>query len=261
MQEIAVQGICYDLKSSYLRGSADAPVVIRRCFHTASSSYFSEKGIDLKNLFANDLGDFVISDYFDIEKITARHLKPDVRLLTLGGDHSITYPIILAYATVFPDLQILQIDAHDDLYPVYQDDLYSHACPFARIMEKRLAVQLIQVGIRSLGTHVPAQLAKYPIHQYHMFNLDIAAIEIDPSIPIYISMDMDALDPAFAPGISHPEPGGMTTRQVIQLIQNIPAQVVGADIVEYNPRQDQHELTGMCATKILKEIAAKMMEA
>jgi arginase family enzyme len=78
--------------------------------------------------------------------------------------------------------------------------------------------------------------------------------------PVYISVDMDALDPAFAPGVSHREPGGLTTRQVIEIIQSLSAPVVGADIVEFNPKMDPTGMTAVVCAKILKELAARMLE-
>ena len=77
--------------------------------------------------------------------------------------------------------------------------------------------------------------------------------------PVYVSLDMDALDPAFAPGVSHREPGGLTTRQVIEIIQSINAPAVGADIVEFNPKMDRSGMTAVVCAKILKELAAKML--
>jgi len=77
--------------------------------------------------------------------------------------------------------------------------------------------------------------------------------------PLYVSLDLDVLDPAFAPGISHHEPGGMTTRELLQIIQNIPVEIIGADIVEYNPVRDVHNMTAMVAYKLMKELMAKMI--
>ena len=86
-----------------------------------------------------DRGDFKISDYREIESIAAKILADGRRLLTLGGDHSISYPLIKAYRQHFPSFEILHIDAHTDLYHEFDGDLHSHACPFARIMEQKLA--------------------------------------------------------------------------------------------------------------------------
>lgn len=254
-----IQGILYDAKSSYQRGPALAPPLIRKALLAGSMNLYSEGGVDIDNAIQKDAGDFEISDYWDIEKITARHLDMPAQILTLGGDHSITYPIIKAYQRHYPSLDIIQFDAHTDLYDIYDDDPYSHACPFARIMEHGLAARLVQVGIRTLTPHQIAQAKRYNVEIYQMKDIS----EVRPlhfKNPLYISLDMDVFDPAFAPGVSHHEPGGMSTRQVIDWIHQIDAQVVGADIVEYNPNRDFQETTAFLAAKMLKEIAGKMMD-
>ena len=118
---------------------------------------YSENLTDLNPWETWDLGDFEIQNYFDIEALTREHLTRKRKLFTLGGDHSITYPIVKAYAENYGKLDILQIDAHPDLYQDYEGDPYSHACPFARIMEDGLAQRLVQVGIRTLNPHQESQ--------------------------------------------------------------------------------------------------------
>lgn len=253
---ILLQGIGYDEKSSYQRGAALAPPLIREALHGGSMNLFAENSLTIE---LDDRGDFAIADYFDIERITARDLATGGRLITLGGDHSVTYPLIKAHRPRYPKLDILHIDAHADLYHEYEGDPHSHACPFARIMEQGLADRLVQVGIRTLNTHQAEQAEKYGVEIHQMRGLDFARVPTSFDNPLYISLDLDGLDPAYAPGVSHHEPGGLTTRQVIDLIQRLDADIVGADIVEYNPLRDTHGMTAFLAAKLLKEIAAKMM--
>ena len=85
-------------------------------------------------------------------------------------------------------------------------------------------------------------------------------IELKFSEPVYISIDLDGLDPAYAPGVSHPEPGGLSTREIINFISNIKGNIIGADIVEYNPYRDINEITAITAVKLLKEIIGKVIE-
>lgn len=258
MNQILLQGIQFDDKSSYLKGSKLAPPLIREALYSDSSNLFAENGISIEDLSIDDKGDFDITDYFDIEKITAAHLATGRKILTLGGDHSITYPIIKAHHARYPDLAILQIDAHGDLYDEFEGDRYSHACPFARIMERGLAVRLVQVGIRTLTTHQAQQAEKFKVEIHQMKDLDLNNIPAFHQ-PLYISLDLDAFDPAYAPGVSHYEPGGLSSRQVITLIQNLRAEVVGADIVEYNPNRDFQGMTAFLAAKLMKEILVKMV--
>ena len=218
---------------------------------------FSENLTSIENPAIEDKGDFEIAQYFDIEKITKNHLDQNAKILTLGGDHSITFPIIKAFSERYPKLDILHIDAHCDLYDSYEGDKFSHACPFARIMENGLAIQLIQVGIRTLNKHQADQAEKYGVEIHQMKSLDLSTIPKFKN-PLYISLDMDGFDPAFAPGVSHHEPGGLTSRQVINLIQSIDAEIIGADIVEYNPTRDFQEMTAFLAAKMMKELLGKM---
>lgn len=258
MQKILIQGIQYDEKSSFQKGPALAPPLIRKALHSGSMNLFTENGLNIETSQIEDKGDFQIDQYFDITTITSKHLDQGGKTLTLGGDHSITFPIIKAYHQKYPKLDILHIDAHADLYDNFEGDKYSHACPFARIIENGFAVKLVQVGIRTLNPHQAEQAKKFKVEVHEMKNLDIQKIPKFQN-PLYISLDIDAIDPAFAPGVSHHEPGGMTSRQVIDMIQSIDSEVVGADIVEYNPTRDFHDMTAFLAAKLMKEILGKMM--
>ncbi|MDY8135364.1 agmatinase [Aquimarina sp. 2201CG5-10] len=258
MSKILIQGIQYDEKSSFQKGPALAPPLIREILNCGSLNLFAENGTTIENSEIIDKGDFEISEYFEIEKITQRHLDQDCKILTLGGDHSITFPIIKAHHNKYKVLDILHIDAHSDLYDNYEGDPYSHACPFARIMENGFAARLVQVGIRTLNTHQAEQAEKFNVEIHQMKDLNISDIGTFKN-PLYISLDMDGFDPAYAPGVSHHEPGGLTSRQVIELIQNINTEVIGADIVEYNPTRDFQNMTAFLAAKMMKEIIAKMV--
>ena len=179
-------------------------------------------------------------------------------MITLGGDHSITYPLLKAFHKIHGPLEILHIDAHADLYDSFEGDRFSHACPFARIMEEKLASRLVQVGIRTFSGHQREQAERFGVEVIEMKDYSLEKIPRFKG-PLYLSLDMDALDPAFAPGISHHEPGGFTSRELIAIIQNIKAPLVGADIVEYNPVRDINGVTAAVCAKFLKEIAARML--
>lgn len=261
MKPIVIQGIPYDAKSSFMKGPALAPPLIRKAFKSEASNLFAENGIDISQHSIIDKGDFKIKKYLNIERITISQLKDNVRLLTLGGDHSITFPIIKAFSQFYSNIHILHIDAHPDLYHEFQGDPYSHACPFARIMEGQYAAQLTQLGIRTLNTHQMEQSEKYGVVMHRMDELNKSELHFPKTNQlVYISLDLDAIDPAFAPGVSHHEPGGLTSRQVIDLIHKIRSPVIGADIVEYNPKRDINDLTANLAAKLMKEILSKMIK-
>jgi agmatinase len=179
--------------------------------------------------------------------------------LSLGGDHAVTLPIIQAYEKHYPELNILHFDAHPDLYDEFQGNRYSHACPFARVMEEGLIKKLVQVGIRTMTPHQQEQADRFNVTLIDMKSWPKGLSKLRFTGPVYISLDLDVLDPACAPGVSHPEPGGLRTRDVITIIQQIKAPIVGADIVEYNPLRDINGMTAMVAAKLLKELADKML--
>ena len=257
MKDIIIQGIPYDDKSSFLEGAAEAPEVIREVYHSDASNYFAENGVDTKSDMVVDVGDSEIVEYFEIEQVTRNNLKKG-RVIVLGGDHSISYPVIKAFDSVYPELDILHFDAHTDLYEDFDGDRYSHACPFARVMEGGHAERLVQVGIRTLSDHQREQVDKFGVEVIEMKDFAVDKIPQFEN-PLYISIDMDAFDPAFAPGVSHQEPGGLSSRQVIDVIASLNAKIVGADIVEFNPTRDISEITGALAAKLLKELLGKMI--
>lgn len=256
---ISIQGILFDQHSSFQQGPALAPPLIRKALHSDSGNSFSEDLTNINTDLIVDSGDFNIVDYLEIEDITRNNLNDSVKLLTLGGDHSVTYPIIKAYTEKYPKLDILQIDAHADLYDDFEGVKYSHASPFARIMEAGLVERLVQVGVRTLNPHQREQANRFGVEVHEMRNLDLSQIKSFEN-PLYISLDLDGLDPAFAPGVSHHEPGGLSSREVINFIQSLDANVVGADIVEYNPHRDFQDMTAYLAAKLIKELLAKMLK-
>jgi arginase len=256
-------GLPYDASSSYLRGAAEAPALIRAALHSDAGNSWAENGVDLRaHPGLSDAGDLVLSAdaqaRSQIESGIARLLATGKRPIALGGDHSVTYPVLRALARLHPHLTILHFDAHPDLYDEFEGDRYSHACPFARIMEDGLARRLVQVGIRCMSGPQIAQVRRYGVEV-----IDMPAWEdgVRPVVdgPLYITIDLDGLDPAYAPGVSHREPGGLSVRAVVTLIQRSGGTLVGADVVEYNPRQDTGGVTGSVAAKLVKELAGRML--
>jgi arginase len=256
-------GIPFDANSSYLRGPADAPPQIREAFHCDSSNSSTESGIDLGSESVLDAGDLTLSTdeaLIAIESAVAERLDKGQSPVCLGGDHSITYPILRAFGKRFSDLTLVHFDAHPDLYEEFQGNRDSHACPFARVMEEGLAKRLIQIGIRTMNAHQRKQATRFGVEVVEMRELP-ALRKLNVSEPVYVSFDIDVLDPAFAPGVSHREPGGMSVREAITHLHAITGYVVGADVVEYNPKQDVSQLTAMVCAKILKEILGKIIAA
>jgi arginase len=253
-------GIPFDAQSSYLRGAGDAPPKIRKALACDASNSWSELAVDLGQAGVyGDAGDLTFTEknaFAAIELKVGELIEQGKRPVSLGGDHSITFPIVKAVARRYPELTIFHFDAHPDLYEDFEGNRLSHACPFARIMEAGLAKRLVQVGIRTLNRHQREQAERFGVDVVEMRGLP-AYGKLKAAGPVYITFDIDVLDPAFAPGISHREPGGMSVREAIAHLHAIEGEIVGADLVEYNPLQDVAGVTATVAAKILKEILGK----
>jgi agmatinase len=247
-----------------MRGAADGPSLVREVLWSPAGNPWTELGVRaLSDGGLTDAGDAAIADEpatarGQIEAAVADLIAGRYRPIALGGDHSITYPVMCAIGKAAPGLTILHIDAHGDLYDEFEGDRYSHACPFARIMDEGLAARLVQVGIRTLNDHQRTQARRFGVEIVEMRHWDAGA---RPAISgeVYLSVDLDGLDPAFAPGVAHREPGGLSVRDVVGLIHSVAGRIVAADIVEFNPRQDLGGVTAAVAAKVVKEIAGAML--
>lgn len=155
----------------------------------------------------------------------------------------------------------MHFDAHPDLYDTLDGDRFSHACPFARIMEEGRVRRLVQIGIRTMNPHQRSQAERFGVEVHERRDWDGTIPSLDG--PVYVTIDLDALDPAYAPGVSHHEPGGLTTRELLDSIRQIavsPASVVGADVVELNPHRDINDVTAMVAAKLTRELLGLLIE-
>lgn len=263
--DLAIIGVPFDEKSCFLRGAALGPAAIRAASTGKALNPFTELGIDLeRETVLIDWGDVDTSGDVDktfgrVEAAVLEVVGKKARPIILGGDHSITYPVVRALAKKYSSLSILHFDAHPDLYEELYGDRYSHACPFARIMEERLAKELVQVGVRAATSDQRVMARRHGVRMIEMKDLK-GGLALSFRHPLYISFDLDALDPAFAPGVSHHEPGGLTTRQAIDIIHSMKADLIGMDVVELNPTRDPSGITAAAAVKIIKETAGKMIQ-
>jgi arginase len=258
-------GLPYDGSSSFRRGAAAAPPLIRDALRSPASNSWSETGVDtgLPTSLA-DAGDLDLTNTTDvrgaIEAGLRRVLEEGGLPIAIGGDHSITYPVLRALHPLYRSLTVLHVDAHPDLYEEFEGNRFSHACPFARVMDEKLADRLVQVGIRTMNAHQREQAER---HRVEVIDMRGWVSGMRPRIngPLYVSIDLDALDPAFAPGVSHREPGGLSVRDLVTLLQSIPGPIVGADLVEFNPSQDPVGLTAPVCAKLVKELAGRMVQS
>lgn len=255
-------GIPYDRGSSHERGASGAPSRIREALSSAATNNWSETGVDVGE-HLGDAGNVSVPPDANprplIEDAIGEVLSGEQRPLVLGGDHSITHPVLRAVRAHHSRLTVLQIDAHPDLYDTFEGDPHSHACPFARVLEEDLTDRLVQVGIRTMN---PPQR-----QQAERFGVDVVSMRewadgtrVDPARPVYVSIDVDALDPAFAPGVSHREPGGFSVRDVLGLLHSLDGPIVGGDVVEFNPERDPAGRTAPVCAKLVQEMVGHMVD-
>jgi arginase len=262
--DLAILGVPFDEKASYKRGQAAGPASIRAVSTGKCYNPETELGVNLeRDTVLVDVGDVDTSGDIDksfglIRKGVAAILAKGAKPIILGGDHSITYPILGAFAGRYPKLDVLHFDAHPDLYEDLYGDRLSHACPFARILEDGLAASLVQVGLRTATEEHRELAARYGVRWVEMKDFR-EGLELTFAHPLYISFDLDALDPAFAPGVSHHEPGGLSMRQALAVLQAVRAEIVGLDVVELNPSRDVAGITAAAAFKIIQEVAGRMV--
>ncbi len=252
-------GLPTDINSSFERGAALAPAAIREALWSDRGNSSTESGLEIGvDIALVDTGDLPLTDKdiaADDRSISDAVTKGP--LIFLGGDHAVTYPIVAALAAQQGPLNILHFDAHPDLYTDFEGNPRSHASPFARIMEGGHARRLVQVGIRTLTRHCRKQAEKYGVEILPMAGFEGAQVPVLQG-PLYISVDLDGIDPSEAPGVSHPEPGGLRLREVLAAIHKQTAPIVGADIVELNPNRDVGGVTAILAAKLVREIAARI---
>jgi len=255
-------GLPTDQNSSFERGAAAAPGAIRTALFSGRGNLSTESGLEIgTDIMLTDCGDVPLLDVdaaADDALITlaiTKAIEVGAIPLLLGGDHSVTFPIVAVLAKHYGPLNILHFDAHPDIYADFEGNPRSHASPFARILEGGHAKRIVQVGIRTLNRHCREQAERYSVEILPMLDFSAEHVPVLEG-PLYISLDLDGLDPSEAPGVAHPEPGGLTVREVLSILAKQNAQIVGADIVELNPAKDVNDITAIMAAKLVREIAA-----
>ncbi len=249
-----------DCNSSFARGPAAAPAAIRAALWSDRGNLAAEDGQEIGHDFLlEDRGDLPLTETPDddaiIRNAVTESLSAGAMPILLGGDHAVSFPIVQAIAAKHGPVNILHFDAHPDLYDDFEGNPRSHASPFARILEAGLCRRLVQVGIRTLNRHCREQAARFGVEIVPIADFTPGMVPVLDG-PLYISLDLDGLDPSEAPGVSHPEPGGLRVREVLSVLHAQTGQIVGADVVELNPRFDANDRTAILAAKLVREIAA-----
>lgn len=257
---IRLFGLPTDINSSFERGAAAGPAAIRAALRSERGNLACEAGLEIgSDIALTDDGDLPLTeDTAADDAAIAGHValvqSSGEVPLALGGDHAVTYPLVAAAAARHGPVNILHFDAHPDLYADFGGNPRSHASPFARIMEGGHAARLVQVGIRTLTRHCRQQAERFGVEIIPMTGF-IHALVPALSGPLYISVDLDGIDPSEAPGVAHPEPGGLTVRELIAVLHAQRAPIVGADIVEHHPGRDIGDVTAIVGAKLVRELA------
>lgn len=264
--DFTIFGIPFDGKSSYRTGASDGPEAIRKSSSSQSISSFTETGIDLAvDTTVSDAGDITYrGDYelfrSDIETFVSNILKRRSLPVALGGDHSITYPLVKGMLSEYKTLNIVWLDAHPDIYPEYEGDRFSHACPLARILELPGVNTTVISGIRATSNSLNKELQKSRVQVINSAQFEeTSGLFLDG--PTYLSIDIDVLDPAYAPGVGNPVPGGISTRDLINAIHSFRFPIVGFDLVEVNPHYDTSMITSCAGAKIVMETIAHIVRS
>lgn len=261
MTQIRLIGLPTDINSSFERGAAQAPDAIRAAMFSDRGNMSCENGREIGvDIHIDDQGNLPLTESTQtddklIADAVSSALQAGAIPILLGGDHAVTVPVLQSIHAHYGPVTILHFDAHPDTYHNFDGNPRSHASPFARIMEAGLAKRLVQIGIRTLTRHCREQADRFGIETIDMRDFRPENV---PALfgPVYISLDLDGIDPAYAPGVSHPEPGGLSVRDVLAVLDRVQAPVIGADIVELNPARDIQDITAILAAKFVREIAA-----
>lgn len=253
-------GVPMDFTVSFRPGTRMGPQSIRTVSYGLEEySFYSNK--DLRDFVFYDGGNIAlpfgnVEKSIDlIEKVAQKVLEDKKFAIYLGGEHLISWPLIKTYAEMFPNLVVLHFDAHADLREFYWGEANSHATVMRKVCERIGGENVYQFGIRS-GDRAEFEYGKKNTHMY--VNEIIEPLrEVVKKIgdrPVYITIDIDVVDPAYAPGTGTPEPGGCTSKEIIEavlLMKNL--NIVGMDLVEVSPLNDPSDRTSILAAKLVRE--------
>jgi len=270
--EVAVVGVPFDSGVTYRPGARFGPAHIRQSSRLLrpynpsldASPFGAHQVVDAGDLVANPFD--IVQAVGDIELGATALIAGGKRLVSLGGDHTITLPLLRAMNKLHGPVALVHFDAHLDTWPSYFGAAYTHGTPFRRASEEGLFVpgHSAHVGIRG-SLYDREDLVDDKGMGFQIFScVDIDNVGIDVTIerireqigdrPTYVSIDIDVLDPAFAPATGTPESAGLSSRELFRLVRGFAGtHLVGADIVEVAPAYDHAEITGVAAANLAYE--------
>jgi len=266
--DVAIYGVPFDGTTSFRPGTRFGPDHIRSA-SIVLESYSPEQDKDLSDIGYCDLGNLEVPMgppepmVALVEQCTKALLAAGMIPLMLGGEHSVSTGAVAAVAAKYPDLLLIQFDAHGDLRTSYLGQHHNHACTMTRCMEVVGPDRLIQIAIRSgtrdeFETMLAHKRLVRPGPTAVMVEQLKAAIAARGERPIYVTVDLDAFDPGVLPGTGTPEPGGIFWPDFAALLAAIPNRIVAADVVELSPVLDPTGCSSVYAAKVARELALRL---
>jgi len=265
--KVVLFGAMLDTTTSYRPGTRFAGNAIR--VESIGIEWYSPyMDMDLKDYNTSDIGDIElpmgdVRTSLNLIQKTVREIITDHKIpMMIGGEHLVTYPAVLALKETYPDLHIIHLDAHTDLRDSFMGMKLSHATVLRRVHDVLGDGRIYQFGIRSGDSH---EFKWAKTHTYmQRFNLNGLAEVVEQlrDKPVYITIDLDVLDPSIFPGTGTPEPGGITYKELLQAIQTFRSlnHIVGADIVELAPMLDHSNVSTIVAAKTVREMILLLHE-
>lgn len=260
--DILMFGIPFEGQVNLRPGAEGGPAAIREHSHFIET-YSPELGRDLEDLRLFDGGDLQVGHggakeiLDDLSRQVAERVPAGKRFLFLGGDHTITYPVLKALAPRWPELAVIQLDAHADRQDLFPGEPYNYASVMARLLEFIPPSRLFQIGMRTgarteyenhFGTHF------FPQSQIPFLDAVSRSVEMARGRPVYVTIDIDVFDPTVAPGTGSPEPGGINFEQFKETVRRLAdLDIVGFDLVEVSPRFDYSGFTSILAACIVRD--------
>jgi len=259
---IVLFGIPFEGRVNLRKGAHDGPRDVRLASDSIET-YSPALRRDLEDLPLADLGDCELPDgappreQLDAaRRAIAAWWRPGLLPFMLGGDHTATVAVVEALAPAVPDLHVLQLDAHPDTRPEFLGERWNYASAMARVMERLGPERVWQVGMRTGAREEFARRPPhfFPAHEVHPIQAVTRILAELERHPLYVTIDIDVLDPAEAPGTGAPEPGGLRVPELVQIVRLLGrCRVVGADLVEVAHAWDPSGRTGIAAAVVIRE--------
>ncbi|MDR0778149.1 MAG: agmatinase [Methanomassiliicoccaceae archaeon] len=256
--DVIIYGIPYDRTTTFRSGSREAPAAVRRASYNFEVKHF-EHG-KLPDVMMHDFGD--IDDHIhpeDMMEEIAFSMAPAINgkkfTVAIGGEHSVTSPIV----NLYDDVSVISVDAHLDSRDEFMGSPYSHACVMRRCSEHVGIDNVFVIGVRSISEEdldrddVIPHITSYEIVEKGMSSAIKKALDSVKNEKIYLTIDIDGIDPAFAPGTGTQEPFGLLPMHVKTLINSIGERLAGMDVVEISPPYDHSGITSVLGARYIKE--------